>query len=242
MPKPLPATGGHPPASNRNGASRVSPPPEVKERIRSAALTLFGRKGYAAAGVRDICRAAETTAPMVYYYYGSKHGLYQAILAESIQAQRVQMDRAVRQEGDPLRRLETILKAWLGVGEEPVVRQLRLFFIRELLGLGSDFYRRTVENSDRALRHALKAVLQDGIDQGVFRPAKVEMAVLAITGIVNTFSRRAALGVPVSLEDGIEQVMDTFVQGLAARQPSARASASSTSAAPPIAGPVPAGR
>lgn len=86
-------------------------------------------------------------------------------------------------------------------------------------GLGSDLYKRSVEGSDRAFRHALKAVVQDGIDEGIFRPMKVEMAVLAITGIVNTFSRRAALGAPVAVEDGIEQVMDTFVNGMARRRP-----------------------
>jgi hypothetical protein len=34
-------------------------------------------------------------------------------------------------------------------------------------------------------------------------------------GIVNTFMRRMALGAPLTLEDCLEQVMDSFVLGLA---------------------------
>ena len=42
-----------------------------------------------------------------------------------------------------------------------------------------------------------------------------------IIGIVNTFIRRVALEAPLKMEDGIEQVMDTFMNGL--RSPSAEA-------------------
>jgi TetR/AcrR family transcriptional regulator len=191
--------------------------PEVKERIRTAALTLFGQKGYSGVTVRQICRLAETTAPMVYYYYGNKRGLYRSILNESLEWRRHELEEARKSRAEPLTRLRLVLIAWLGLGQEPVVRELRLFFLRELFGLGSDMYRESVENSDRRFRHALKNILKDGISQGTFRPVKVEMAVLAITGIVNTFSRRAALGAPVKLEEGVEQVMDTLVYGLAPR-------------------------
>jgi len=190
------------------------PPAEVKDRIRMAALTLFGQKGYASVSVRQVCKLASTTLPMVYYYYGSKRGLYQAIWGEAWQERRIGLKRALRCEGAPLDRLQRILEAWVGLGQEPVIRELQLFFLRELFGLGSDMYKQSVDSSDRQFRHALKQVIQDGIEAGVFRPVKVEMAVLAITGIVNTFSRRIALGAPLSLEDGIEQVTDTFVHGL----------------------------
>jgi AcrR family transcriptional regulator len=198
-------------------AAHGEPPQEVKERIRTAALTLFGQKGYSAVTVRQICKLAGTTAPMVYYYYGNKRGLYRSILDESLQWRRKELENARKSQGDPLTRLRRILDAWLGLGQEPVVRELRLFFLRELFGLGSDMYKESVESSDRRFRHALKTVIQEGIDQGIFRPVKVEMAVLAITGIVNTFSRRAALGAPIRLEEGVEQVMDTFVYGLVDR-------------------------
>jgi AcrR family transcriptional regulator len=207
-----------------------APPSDVKERIYNAALSLFGRKGYAAVSVREICREARTTPPMVYYYFGSKRGLYRAILDESIQYRRRQVEEALKSGGTPLERLRGVLEAWAGAGEEPALKALRAFFSRELFGLGSEMYARRVEDSDRAFRQTLKKIIQDGIDQGVFRPVRVEMTVLAITGILHTFSRRIALGAPLSLDEAVHQVMDGFVYGLAVRP--------EAPAAPPDAGEV----
>ena len=43
------------------------------------------------------------------------------------------------------------------------------------------------------------------------------MVVLAIIGIINTFSRRIALGAPLKMSDAVEEIMDTFIHGIAAR-------------------------
>lgn len=191
-------------------------PPEVKERIRTAALTLFGQKGYDAVTIRQICELADTTLAMVYYYFGNKKGLYRSVLRDAVQGQKAQIDRVIKSKGSPEDRMRWVLEAWLGVGQDAPVKELRLFFVRELLGLGSDEYRRSASHSDRTLRQALKRIIEDGIECGVFRPVKVDMAVLAITGIVNTFMRRIAIGSNLRLEDGVEQVMDTFINGLGA--------------------------
>jgi AcrR family transcriptional regulator len=154
---------------------------------------------------------------MVYYYFGSKDGLYKSIRNDSRNVRNRKIAEAARAKGTPMERLRGMLEAWAGVGEDPALRELRVFFSRELFGLDSDSYAKRVEESDRRFRQMLKSILQEGIDAGLFRPVRVEMAVLAISGILNTFSRRAALGAPVTLEEGVDQVMDTFVYGLASR-------------------------
>jgi AcrR family transcriptional regulator len=194
-----------------------APPLEVKDRIYAAALSLFSQRGYSPVSVREICRVARATPPMVYYYFGSKDGLYKSIRNDSRNVRNRKIAEAARAKGTPMERLRGMLEAWAGVGEDPALRELRVFFSRELFGLDSDSYAKRVEESDRRFRQMLKSILQEGIDAGLFRPVRVEMAVLAISGILNTFSRRAALGAPVTLEEGVDQVMDTFVYGLASR-------------------------
>lgn len=58
-------------------------PLEARKRISQAAFGLFGRKGYTCTSVQDIANAAEVKKSIVYYYFGSKEGLYQALLSES---------------------------------------------------------------------------------------------------------------------------------------------------------------
>lgn len=58
-------------------------PLEARERITQAAFHLFGKKGYTCTSVQDIADAAAVKKSIVYYYFGSKEGLYQALLSES---------------------------------------------------------------------------------------------------------------------------------------------------------------
>jgi AcrR family transcriptional regulator len=54
--------------------------PVVRERLLGEALRLFTARGYAATTVREIVAAAGVTKPVLYYYFGSKEGLYLEIM------------------------------------------------------------------------------------------------------------------------------------------------------------------
>ena len=54
----------------------------VKERLLTAALELFTTKGYAATSVREIVEVAGVTKPVLYYYFGSKEGIYLELMTE----------------------------------------------------------------------------------------------------------------------------------------------------------------
>ena len=50
------------------------------DRILQSALELFSSKGYDATSVREICEAAGITKPTLYHFYGSKEGVYRALV------------------------------------------------------------------------------------------------------------------------------------------------------------------
>lgn len=52
---------------------------ELEERLYRVGLRAFARQGYAEVSVDEIARAAGATKPMLYYYFGSKAGLYRAV-------------------------------------------------------------------------------------------------------------------------------------------------------------------
>jgi TetR/AcrR family transcriptional regulator len=53
---------------------------QTRQKILAAALKRFAHCGYAAASVQDIVDAARVTKPTLYYYFGNKAGLYQALV------------------------------------------------------------------------------------------------------------------------------------------------------------------
>ncbi|MDR2747911.1 MAG: TetR/AcrR family transcriptional regulator [Treponema sp.] len=53
---------------------------ETGDRILDAGLELFSRRGYEGTGIQEIAAAAGITKPSLYYHFGSKQGLLEAIV------------------------------------------------------------------------------------------------------------------------------------------------------------------
>lgn len=54
--------------------------PDTRQQILQAALCCFAHSGYAGASVQQIVDAAKVTKPVLYYHFGSKEGLYRALI------------------------------------------------------------------------------------------------------------------------------------------------------------------
>lgn len=54
-----------------------------KENILNVALELFSNQGYDAVGVQSLVEKAGITKPTLYHYYGSKDGVFKAMLSEN---------------------------------------------------------------------------------------------------------------------------------------------------------------
>jgi AcrR family transcriptional regulator len=83
----------------------------VARHIARVAARLFASRGYDATPVREIVEAAGVTKPTLYYHFGSKEGLAQALLtvplAGLVETMRGLLDRG----GDPIATLEALVEA-----------------------------------------------------------------------------------------------------------------------------------
>ncbi len=52
--------------------------------ILKAATRLFAERGYANVSIRDVCREAGTTPPMIYYYFKDKKRLFEAAVNQKV--------------------------------------------------------------------------------------------------------------------------------------------------------------
>lgn len=64
-------------------ATRTNDPERTKANIMEVAAAEFGEKGLAGARIDEIAALTRTSKRMIYYYFGSKEGLYLAVLEES---------------------------------------------------------------------------------------------------------------------------------------------------------------
>jgi AcrR family transcriptional regulator len=75
------STGGRLPSERGNGRAPSRPP--GREKLLEAAATLFAESGYDGVTTRQILERAGVEAPSLYHHFGSKLGLYRAVLAEN---------------------------------------------------------------------------------------------------------------------------------------------------------------
>jgi len=84
---------------------------DTKRQILEAAARIFAYRGYAAASVQEIVDAAKVSKPALYYYFGDKAGLYQALVDEAHDARHERVRMAAARGQDLRSRLVEALSA-----------------------------------------------------------------------------------------------------------------------------------
>ena len=97
-----------PAAKAASPTARTNDPERTMAGILEVATVEFGEKGLAGARIDEIAAATRTSKRMIYYYFGSKEGLYLAVLEDSYRRMRnteaeLQLDSLTPE--DALRRL-----------------------------------------------------------------------------------------------------------------------------------------
>ncbi|MBI5524578.1 MAG: TetR/AcrR family transcriptional regulator [Desulfarculus sp.] len=192
-----------------------TPDGAVRQRLLRAASELFAQKGYAATTVREIVAAAGVTKPVLYYYFGSKEGLYLELMG-------------------------SVTKSFLGILKEPppagatarqrIVRlgemafqlfceHLQVMKIMHAIYYGPpqgapfvDFDALHEQFQDELVR-----LVQEGMANGEFRAGDAQVMAWALLGVEH-LAMELELCMPgqrMGLE-GLRQVTDLTLDGIAA--------------------------
>lgn len=126
------------PSNNRGAAEQATPDSNdvsTREAILNIAEEQFAAAGYDGASVRDIQRGASANGGAVFYYFGTKQALYEAVFArlvEPLVAERLRRLSRCMAGGEP--QLEDVIAAYiepgLGAGFENAQRRLNFAQIR----------------------------------------------------------------------------------------------------------------
>jgi TetR/AcrR family transcriptional regulator len=83
----------------------------VARHIARSAAKLFAERGYDATSVREIVEAAGVAKPTLYYYFRSKEGLAQALLAVPLTGLVTTLRQLVTTEADPIQCMQRVVAA-----------------------------------------------------------------------------------------------------------------------------------
>jgi AcrR family transcriptional regulator len=158
---------------------------EVRDRIFLSALRHFSEKGFAATSLREISLDAQTTKPMIYYYFKSKEGLYSSIVQEILEEMAQVIRDGMTPEAPPAQQVITYCERYIDhfLENEHIIALV----LREVFGLGGAPMDAFAQTLGARVRQPLDEVLRAGMEAGVFEKNHVFDSSTAITGILNMF-------------------------------------------------------
>ena len=206
-------------------------PVRTRERILTQATTEFALKGYDSARVESIARRGRVSKNMLYHYFGSKEGLFIAVLERCYARFRARQRDLSLPLADPEAALRQLAAHTFDALEEnpQVIALLNV----ENLHQGRHIARsaRLRELYDPLLQ-MLREVVDRGVAAGVFRadidPATlyVSMSSLAYHYISNQYTLKAALGIDFTAPErraAWRAHITDMIAGFCRAEPAARA-------------------
>ncbi len=195
------AAGRRPAEAQRSGAPglRERAAKATRESILRAAIKVFAKHGFEGGSVEKISQAAKSYDRMIYYYFGSKEGLFIEVLEETYRRFNEAESDLVLDVARPVEALNAVVRfMWRYYQKNP---EFITLLNTENLHRGAHVAKslRARDYSSAAIA-VLARVLQSGAAQGVFRadaPARDIYLMIAAMGyfyLSNRYTLSAFLG------------------------------------------------
>ena len=191
------------------------PPTEVRssDRILQSALGLFSSRGYDATSVREICEAAGITKPTLYHFYGSKEGVYRALVDGVLEDFRVHLTQQLAEVGPVVARLQRVARSYFDAARG---RRELMRFIFSIIhnppasAPATDFIRFYDE-----IVQLIAKVVDEGVADGTLAPGPAEIRMLLFMGALGeALCGWLIAGRPAELTPELaDAIVDTLVRG-----------------------------
>jgi AcrR family transcriptional regulator len=204
------------PATRRTGV-REAAAQATRDSILRAATKVFAKYGYDGGSVEKISKAANSYDRMIYYYFGSKEGLFIAVL-EGIYRRMDDAEAAIDLDASrPVDALTAVIRFVLGYYRKNP--EFVTLLNTENLHKGRHVAKslRAREYSSRAIA-IIRKLLESGAQQGLFRSdvsARDLYLLIASTGYFYTSNRHtltAFLGEPLETPEAVAHWEDFVIE------------------------------
>lgn len=198
---------------------------DTKQRILSAAAKVFAAKGEAGARIQEIADLAKVNKAMIYYYYDNKDGLYERVVDMVVEKTFGEMASVAATDTSPDKKIRQIVDVYVDL----YIRHYDLFqlLLIEIVSGGEALSKSVLRYKDTFEQQPDRIpanVIQQGIDEGIFRPLNSEHTFMSLIGmtLIYAFGRPIAniiLGIEdtnmeVFLEERRQHVTDLLLNGL----------------------------
>ena len=184
---------------------------KLREDITLKAGELFGEKGYHGVTVEQIAKALGISKPSIYYHFGSK----EEILFEfHMIAHQRSLDCLVsifESDAGPVEKLRRAIESHIDLLSFEVTPNMSDVHLK--FSLPKEF-EEPIKELRRKYDRLLKAIIKEGIKQGVFRNVDYSVIGLTITGAINFLPQWYSEKGKLSKEDIKVIMVDYLLSGI----------------------------
>jgi AcrR family transcriptional regulator len=193
----------------------------ARPRVLAAATKLFTARGYAATSVREIVEAAGVTKPVLYYYFGSKEGIYLEILQDGFRDFTKLLDECPNYRGSVKERIlhlaDEAYKLWCSHIEAARLMQSIYYGPPQ----GAPFF--DFEVYHERFYETVKDLVEHGIKAGEFRTGNTEYMTWAVISAISLANELELARPNDGLgRRGLTEVLKLVFKGMANEKPKAR--------------------
>jgi AcrR family transcriptional regulator len=187
----------------------------ARDRLLFTAAELFTKRGYAATSVREIVEGAGVTKPILYHHFGSKEGIFHALIRKMEQELEMVLLTVRQEPGGALEQLRALGHALVRSVEDfrPEVRLLHALYYGPSEGTPEV----SLLDFPRKFETAIGAIVRDGIRTGELRRGDVKTMTLALQGIFSiTVETHLSEHLQSVDREGLDRLLDVVFRGIAA--------------------------
>jgi len=155
----------------------------LRERICTAASTLFIRRGFGATTMQDIADALGISRPKLYYYFKDKGGILETLVSNvPVEAHRRAQAVLASKDLDSVQQLRELI---VQHADLILTRPLEFRLLDMSLEHLPKAMQTRAQKAKRGLLDAFTAVIREGAKEGRFRPVDPRVAAFAMIGMCN---------------------------------------------------------
>jgi TetR/AcrR family transcriptional regulator len=186
----------------------------TKEIIFRTAAHLFAQKGYNGVSMREISEQSGVTKPTIYYYFGSKEGIYEALIGSGLHHVISSFEKIVHIDISAKEKLVMMTKKFFQLTVESP--DFSKFFMSITIPLSDNAVLDKFKKQMISPGNLVKVVINEGIKSGEFgAAAKPDLAAQIIGGVWQHYAcQQLSTKKKILTEELAEEIIEILFKGL----------------------------
>ena len=188
---------------------------EKKDKIISAATSLFSRFGLEKTTMEDIAKAAKKGKSSLYYYFKSKEEVFAEVIKKEIAGLKTAIIEAIEKEDDPYNKFRKFVDARLNYLNEKAdqytnVKDEHLKHYEFVENLTADYSKWEIST--------IKSIVEYGRDKGLFEVTDLDSISQALFFALKGLEYPWAINLTrKEIEKSVEALVDVLLRGISKR-------------------------